>query len=118
VTSLNDPAQAIEAVVNDNFRVVILDMKMPAIGGLQLLEQVKRHDGGIQVIMLTGVVTTTVALESMRLGANDCLFKPLEDGNELMLAVKDSFERIDRWRNRLRYLAERRKADRELCTAP
>lgn len=71
-------------------------MKMSANVGLQLLKHGKKHDGGIQVIMLTGVVTTTVALELMRLGANDCLFKPLEDGNELISSVKDAFERIDR----------------------
>lgn len=115
VTSLNDPTEAIEAIISENYRVIILDMEMPVIDGLRLLEDVKKHDGGIQVIMLTGVVTTTVALESMRLGANDCIFKPLKHGTELTAAVKDAFERIDRWRDRLRYLAKRRKADRAMC---
>lgn len=117
VTSLNDPTQAVDAVVSENFRVVILDMDMPDLDGLRLLEQVKRHDGGIQVIMLTGVVTTTAALESMRLGANDCLFKPLAEGIEPAAAVEDAFERIERWRSRLTYLAERRKAEREMFAA-
>lgn len=114
VTSLNDPTKAIDSIVGGNFRVVILDMVMPGVDGLDVLQQVKGHDGGIQVVMLTGVVTTTVALESMRLGANDCLFKPLEDCDEFIAAVRDAFERIERWRCRLRCLAELRKADREM----
>lgn len=115
VTSLNDPTKAVEAIVSENFRVVILDMEMPLTDGLTLLQEIKTHDGGIQVVMLTGVVTTTVALESMRLGANDCLFKPLQDSQELVASVTDAFARIERWRDRLRYLAGRRKAHRELC---
>ncbi len=117
VTSINDPTTAIDTIVRDNFRVVVLDMDMPEIDGLNLLQQVKKHDGGIQVIMLTGIVTTTVALESMRLGANDCLFKPLKESGELIEAIADAFDRIERWRHRLRYLAERRKAHREMTLA-
>lgn len=117
VTSLNDPSQALDKVVSENFRVVILDIQMAGYDGLQLLERVKKHDGGIQVVMLTGIVTTMVALESMRLGANDCIFKPLTDGEGLTAAVRDAFDRIDRWQNRLKYLGELRKAEQPGCLA-
>ncbi|MCA9121526.1 MAG: response regulator [Planctomycetaceae bacterium] len=118
VTSLNDPTRAMDTIINDNFRVVILDIEMPVIDGLKLLDQIKHHDGGIQVIMLTGVATTMMALESMRYGANDCLFKPIGRSNELTLAVSDAFQRIDRWRSRLGYLAERRRTERHVCRTP
>ena len=118
VTSINDPTQAISAVVYENFRVVILDIEIPIVDGLQLLQDIKRHDGGIQVVMLTGVMTTSAALEGMRLGASDCVFKPLDGSEKLLAAVADSFATIDRWRTRLRELAQRRKAERQLCDTP
>ncbi len=74
VVSLNNPAQVIPMLIQKDCRVVILDIEMPQINGLELLEEIKQFDGGIQVIMLTGVVTTTNVLRSFRRGAEACFF--------------------------------------------
>jgi GH24 family phage-related lysozyme (muramidase) len=46
------------------------------------------------------------------------VFKPLDGSEKLLAAVADSFATIDRWRTRLRELAQRRKAERQLCDTP
>lgn len=109
VTSLNEPYQAIATLSQARFRVVILDIDMPHLNGLDLLREIKRHDGGIQVIMLTGMVTLTTVLESFRLGAEACFFKPLLELDPLLEALGDTFRKIDRWWGTLADLSQRRR---------
>jgi DNA-binding NtrC family response regulator len=49
------------------------------IDGLELLRRIKEYDGGIQVVMLTGLVTLGNAMAAFRGGADACFFKPVED---------------------------------------
>ncbi|MFH0960689.1 MAG: response regulator [Pseudomonadota bacterium] len=58
--------------------VMILDLMMPGIGGLTVLEKVKKLYPKIEVILLTGIGTTSEGLTGMRLGAYDYLMKPLQ----------------------------------------
>jgi len=109
VTSLNDPYQAIATLSQMRFRVVLLDIDMPQLNGLDLLHEIKRYDGGIQVIMLTGMVTLTAVLESFRSGAEACFFKPLVSLDPLLEALGDTFRKIDRWWGTLADLSERRR---------
>jgi DNA-binding NarL/FixJ family response regulator len=106
---LNDPRQALELIREHNFRVVILDIDMPGLSGIDLLEEIKRYDGGINVIMLTGVVTQATVIQSLRRGASACLFKPLTDPQQLIDAIELAFANINRWWNSLRQLVALRK---------
>ncbi|MEX2187937.1 MAG: response regulator [Pirellulales bacterium] len=108
---LNDPRECLDRIVYDGHRVVLLDIDMPYINGLQLLEEIKNHDGGIQVIMLTGLVTMSSALRSFRLGAEACLFKPIEDFAPLVAAVGRTFRKIDSWWETLEQLSGHRHAE-------
>ena len=108
VTSLNDPTQAMKELISSQHRVIILDIDMPRINGLDLLQEIKAYDGGIQVIMLTGVVTLTTVLRSFRLGAEACFFKPLVSAEPLLEAIADVFRKIDRWWAALEDLSHRR----------
>jgi len=97
VHSLDDPKQTSRELITTGARLVLLDIDMPDIDGLTLLEDIKRHDGGIQVIMLTGLVSMTTVLQSMRWGAEACVFKPITDIQPLTTAIDAAFEKIDRW---------------------
>lgn len=108
-TTLNDPRQALNLIQEQNIRVVILDIDMPRISGIDLLQQIKRFDGGINVIMLTGVVTQTTVIHSLRRGAAACIFKPLSNPQQLVDMVELAFASIDRWWNSLRELAALRR---------
>jgi len=97
VISLEDPDQAFLHIFQNAIRVVILDIDMPKKDGLTLLRDIKHRDGGIQAIMLTGMVSMSTVLQATRLGAEDFVFKPINDLSDITRAVDRSFEKINRW---------------------
>ena len=109
VVSLSNPDEVQATLLNSDCRVVLLDIDMTPVSGLELLSDIKRHDGAIQVIMLTGLVSMTTVLESMRRGAEACFFKPISDFEALLDVLEAAFVKRDRWWNALRDLADRRK---------
>ncbi|MDA7950559.1 MAG: response regulator [Pirellulaceae bacterium] len=84
-------------LLEEDCRVAILDIDMPGKDGLELLTDIKRLDGGIQVIMLTGLVSINTILESMRRGAEACIFKPVTDYDQLLETLEGTFKKVDRW---------------------
>jgi len=72
-----------------NTDVVILDVKMPGMDGLETLAEIKKSYPLIEVIMLTGHGTIESAIDGMRLGAYDYLMKPCEI-DQLMLKVGEA----------------------------
>lgn len=112
VTSRNDPAQAIETLLDNKIRVVLLDIQMPTVNGLEMLREIKRFDGGTQVLMLTGLLSTASVMQAFRQGADGCFFKPLTDMRPLLEAIEDSYRKIDRWWQTLRELSERKRKER------
>ena len=111
VASLNDPTKTVEYLLSKRTRVVLLDIQMPGVSGLELLREIKRFDGGTQVIMLTGLLSTASVMQAFRLGAEACFFKPLTDLSPVLSAIEDSFRKIDRWWTTLRELSERKRQE-------
>ena len=74
-------------------------------------QEIKRLDGGIQVIILTGLVSMNTVLQSMRWGAEACLFKPLTDFAPLDSALQSAFVKIDRWWLALQDLTDRKRQE-------
>lgn len=72
-----DGESALSAVAEQEPQVMILDVLMPGIKGLEVLERVKRTNPGVQVLLLTGHGSTRDGIEGMRLGAFDYMMKPL-----------------------------------------
>lgn len=69
--------------------VVILDVKMPGLDGIETLKEIKKEHPLVEVIMLTGHATVESAIEGMKLGAYDYLMKPC-DIDQLMTKVKEA----------------------------
>jgi two-component system sensor histidine kinase/response regulator len=74
------------------YDVVLLDVMMPDIGGIELLQTIGQHDPDIVCIIITGYATVELAVEAMKLGAYDFIAKPFSDDN-LLLAVNKAVER-------------------------
>jgi DNA-binding NtrC family response regulator len=72
-----DAEQALQIMADAAPPVVVADVKMPGIGGLDLLRHIKASHPGTQVILLTGHGSTRDGIKGMRLGAFDYLMKPV-----------------------------------------
>ncbi|QDU55123.1 sigma-54-dependent transcriptional regulator [Aeoliella mucimassa] len=77
VTSADSGETAVDTLASRTFAVAVVDMVMPGMSGIQLLEKVKDDNPEMEVILLTGQGTIERAVEAMKLGAYDFLTKPV-----------------------------------------
>lgn len=73
--------------------IVLTDLKMPGMTGMELLQAIKRDFAHIEVIMMTGFATIENAVEAMKLGAHDFLLKPLK-AEQIRMVVDKCHEKI------------------------
>lgn len=78
ITTTNNPIEALELAKNVNFDLVITDLKMPGLDGLQLLEEVKKRDEDVPVIIITAYGTIDAATEAIQKGGFDFITKPFK----------------------------------------
>ena len=76
VTTLANAKDAPEAVKDGGFHLVVLDLIMPCLGGVEVLEQIRRVDSDVAVVIFTGYPSLDTAVQSMKLDAVDYLKKP------------------------------------------
>lgn len=94
-------AEALEKLRTQNIHVVILDVKMPGIDGIETLKQIKRQYPLVEVIMLTGHATVESAVEGLKSGATDYLMKPT-DLQDLLEKAEEAFEKRKRMEEKIR----------------
>ncbi len=92
VTEAPSGVEAIQAVERDPPDLIFLDIKMPGIDGLEVLEQLKEKSPSIQVIIISGHGNVETAVQATKLGAFDFIEKPLET-ERVLLAVRNAAER-------------------------
>ncbi|MCK4389362.1 MAG: response regulator [Desulfobacterales bacterium] len=93
--------ECLETLKNEEIDVVILDIKMPGMDGIETLREVKRRFPLVEVIMLTGHGTIETAVEGMKLGASDYLLKPA-DFEDLSAKLETARKRKDEQEERIR----------------
>ncbi len=76
VTTLNDPHAVEESVRTGGYHLLVLDLMMPEMDGVEVLERVRRVDKDIAVVIFTGYPSLDTAVQSMKLDAVDYLKKP------------------------------------------
>jgi len=79
VKAVVDGKEAIDALGEERYHLIVTDLKMPRVDGLELLKYVKEKDPEHIVIMTTGYGTVNTAVDAMKLGAFDYITKPLRD---------------------------------------
>ncbi len=92
IESSHDGREALRKIEENSYDVIILDIMMPNIGGLEVLRRVKETHPDIDVIMITGLSQIDTAVQAMKLGAFDYISKPFEP-DELKLVVQRALER-------------------------
>lgn len=93
-TPVNSGAEAIRALENEDFDVVVLDLKMPGMDGLTTLKEIKKLGLFTQTLILTGHGSIDSALEAIKLGAYDYLTKPCQI-SELVEKIESAWETKD-----------------------
>ena len=92
LTAVHSGAEALQVVERSSFDAVVLDIMMPGIDGLEVLQRIKESHPAVEVVMVTGLSQIDTAVRSMKLGAFDYLPKPF-DPDELRLVVDRALER-------------------------
>ncbi|WP_372714550.1 response regulator [Ilyobacter sp.] len=100
VFTANDGKEGLGIINQNKIDILIADIEMPIMGGIELLQKVKKFQKDIEVIMMTGFGDENLAIEALRTGAINYLRKPI-DLDELLIAIEQAVERILLYRNQL-----------------
>lgn len=84
--------EGIEKIINEEISLILLDIRLPGIDGIKVLERVKGIDKNIEVIMITATDTVRNAVEAMRLGAYDYVNKPF-NVDEIRVIIEKALEK-------------------------
>lgn len=107
--------KALEILVKHLIHVVILDVKMPKMDGIETLQEIKKRFPLVEVIMLTGHASVEDAVEGLKSGATDYLMKPT-DVEELINKAEEAFEKRKKLEEKIRMAQAKKmmKSPREI----
>ncbi|UVJ46592.1 SpoIIE family protein phosphatase [Pseudomonas sp. LS1212] len=114
VLQANNGLQGLEVFEQQQPDLVICDLRMPQMGGLELIRQVTERTPDLPVIVVSGAGVMNDAVEALRLGAADYLIKPLEDLAVLEHSVHRALDRAHLLLENKRYRQKLETANREL----
>jgi len=120
VTAHTRPVQAVAGFAAGSFDLVITDIKMPEMDGLEVLQNIRNRDPEIPVIIITAYATVEMSIQALRKGAYDMLTKPFEP-DELIYRVKNALQHrdlVDENRELREELGEKFRFDKIIGTSP
>ncbi len=97
VKTCDDPEEAFNLISIEKFHIVLLDINMPSMTGIELLKKIKSIKPTVQVIMITAYSTLEKAIDCWEAGASDYILKPFADLDAIGSIVNLTSERIRRW---------------------
>lgn len=115
VEVFNDGLEAIEFITREPVDVVITDLMMPGVGGLEVLRQAKGMNRDVVVIIITGHGSLETAIEAIREGAYDYIKKPFKL-QEMEIVFNNAVERVNLIRQNTQLLKELKEAYDQLVS--
>lgn len=109
VTGVNSGEEALKIIKETPPDVVVLDVRMQGMDGIQTLREIKKIRPLVEVIMLTGHANLEIAVEGMEVGAFDYLMKPT-DVDELLYKLEDAFKRKKIQEQKIKRLEEEKES--------
>lgn len=118
VSSAADGEAALEKLKSEPFDLLLSDIRMPKMSGLELMEQAKTIQPRIKVVLITAHAAVSQAVQAVKLGAFDYLTKPFDD-EELFVAIEKAleFEKLEEENRRLRGQLSQAQQDKKLVGA-
>src|SRR5438477_10226929 len=92
VLDVPDGPRALDVASASQVDLVLLDIRLPEMDGIEVLERIKAIDEGVEVVLVTAVRTVRTAVAAMKLGAFDYLTKPFEE-DELLAVIARALEK-------------------------
>ena len=86
--------EGLEKATHNNFDLIITDMKMPDINGMEVIKRIKQRQPDMPVIMITGYASVPTAVEAMKIGADDYIPKPFKP-DEILNAVHKAISKVN-----------------------
>src|SRR5262249_22773676 len=109
VHTASDGQRALQDLADDNYSIVITDLRMPHLDGMELIKQIQSRGLAVTVIVITGHGSIDEAVQAIRMGAYDFLTKPIDVEN-LRLVIKRAL-RERALRDEVAFLRARLKSD-------
>lgn len=94
ILKCSDPRNALDIIAKNSVNLILLDINMPYISGVDLLKNIRENHMDIPVIMLTAVNDVKTAVETIRVGAFDYMMKPVEEAH-LLKQIENALEYYD-----------------------
>lgn len=119
IYNASNGSEALTLVRSKHLDLVILDLNMPGLSGTEVLGEIKKIKGNIEVIILTGYGSMKTAVEALRLGASDYILKPFNIA-EMMdivnrtLSKKDHHDRLSEFLTQLEYAFGKQSSVRDI----
>lgn len=86
-------SEALDILSREHIPIILLDLKMPGMDGMEVLKRIRQLDESLLVIVITGFATVETAIEAMKLGAYDFIPKPFEP-DQLRIVVNRAAEKV------------------------
>jgi len=93
VTTYSNPVTASNAIISGSFDVVMLDIMMPQMDGMEVLEKIQASNANVSVIMMTAYSTLERVLDSHKIGASGYIMKPFENLASIESKIKEVYSK-------------------------
>jgi len=98
VVTTQSTEKAFEKIKAQKFHIVVTNIVMPQMDGIELLKEIRKYDPMTQIIMMTEHSTMDKVLSSLEYGANDYIYKPFKSEEFVIDVIKYSIQKLERWR--------------------
>lgn len=78
VSTLSDPTEATDLIRGEEFHLLIIDLMMPKMDGIELIQRIRKIDSDIAIIVFTGYASVETAVEALKLDVSDYVRKPFD----------------------------------------
>lgn len=90
--TFSNPVKALEQLGNEQFDMLLVDIRMPEMDGFQVIESARQMQPEIGVVIMTGYGTLETAILALRRGADGLILKPFEEGTELVSTIAEALQ--------------------------